>query len=103
MYHHISEETLSHPSRKRQGRVDLLVPIWRFPELVSSHSSREVIKLHDVLEVETGHSFILQDPNPISAGEKGCSMTKDQYPLLLLSAPYSCLPRFSDSTHHWSS
>lgn len=41
------------------GEEDLLVPVWWFPELVSSDPGREVVKLHDVLEVEVGHSLIL--------------------------------------------
>jgi len=50
------KQSVTMPSREE----DLLVPVWRFPELVSRDPGREVVKLHDILKVEVRHSIILQ-------------------------------------------
>lgn len=49
------QQSLAVPS----GEEDLLVPVWWFPELVSSDPGREVVKLHDILEVEIRHGLVL--------------------------------------------
>lgn len=53
-----------------QPRQHSLVFVGRFPQLVRSHSAREVVVLHDVLEVQVRHQLKLEEQRR-SAQRKG--------------------------------
>lgn len=59
-------------------RQNSLVFVGRLPQLVCSHSAREVVVLHDVLEVKIWHQLKLEEQRELSSEQKAamCEMAQ---------------------------
>lgn len=58
------------------ARQNSLVFVWRLPQLVCSHSAREVVVLHDVLEVKIWHQLKLEEQRELSSEAAVCEMAE---------------------------